>query len=253
MTDNLCGGYMPMSVTIRTNARDIYKQQQAIIKNQLPFAAAKTINDVLYLGQRDIRENLSKDFTLRNKWTQSGIRVEKADKNKLSGIIGSKDSYLKKQQEGSTLTPAEGRNIPFGIKSSKTDKIPRALFPSKLGLGTDSPTKVRGKEPFIITQGSKKRRSRSVGAKRDRRRRARKKYAGLTFSEVKQSKRENRFTGIFIRTRKGKSGLKLLYAIVPKVKIDKVDIIDKPFQKVVKANMEQRFEENLLNAIRTAK
>jgi hypothetical protein len=249
-------------LSFKSNAREIHKQQRAIIRNQIPFITMKTINDSLYLAQKHLREEvLPEKFTLRNKRSQSGIRVQRATKDRLTGTIGSVDPWMKTQSEGDEKSSA---NLPFGIRDSNDKLIPRGLFPSKLGLGSDKPKKIQGKTPFIIsTQGRKKEYGASGGrddagryrkkkAHKDRRRRARKKYNGMSLEEIKADMRRG-FTGIFIRTGKGRGDLKLLYKIASHVRIPATDWLESPTKTIVEENIEAIWEANFKEAMRTAR
>jgi len=62
-------------------------------KKQLPFAASRALNDSAFDVRKKLAVSLSDTFTIRNKWTERGLRVQKANKRNLEAIVGMVHQY----------------------------------------------------------------------------------------------------------------------------------------------------------------
>lgn len=113
-------------------------------KRQIPFALAKTLTGCVKVGQAAVREDMNGKFTLRNTFTQDGIRIKPAEKN---GAVIEADvhtaprisTYLERQEEGGMRIPINGRAhlaIPtdhlIQLAGGKDAIIPRELRPKAL-------------------------------------------------------------------------------------------------------------------------
>lgn len=89
-------------------------------KTQLPFAVASTLTAVAQDAQLEVKRRVRQAFTLRNSWTEQGVRIDPADKRgNLNRQISAKvytdtanratgaPDYLVRQEEG-------GEKVPFG-------------------------------------------------------------------------------------------------------------------------------------------
>jgi hypothetical protein len=79
----------------------------------LPFALAKTLTGCAKAGQTVVQENLGGKFTLRNKFTQQGIRIKPAEKN---GAVIEADVH--------THTDTPGHPDYLGIQEDGGEKVP---------------------------------------------------------------------------------------------------------------------------------
>lgn len=108
------------------------------------FAERNTINDMAFEAQRQGKENARNQMTLRNKWTEGSIKVERARKLTDPAITGSEQSYMRDQEFGGTNTKAGGIGVPIATTYSSGEtgrtrkKLPRArntLRRVRLGKG----------------------------------------------------------------------------------------------------------------------
>jgi hypothetical protein len=104
-------------INVKIDASQLVGELHDIQKRQLPFAMASALTATAQDGQAEVRRNLGAKFTLRNRFTEQGIRIKPADKNKLplqadvhtdtaNRKTGAPD-YLGNQEDG-------GEKIPFG-------------------------------------------------------------------------------------------------------------------------------------------
>lgn len=91
------------------------------IKRQLPFALAKGLTKTAQLAQDDVRKALPSYLTIRNTWTEKGIRIKPATKRDLTAHIYSIDKNIKLQVTGGTKRPEQGKSI--GIAASSKGRI----------------------------------------------------------------------------------------------------------------------------------
>lgn len=94
------------------------------------FAIAKSMSDLAYRSQAEVRRDLPKTFTVRRKWISQGIRVKAATKSGLWAAIYSLDSggrrpFMTRQEFGGIKSPESGTHI----------AVPRKeVFPNKTAL-----------------------------------------------------------------------------------------------------------------------
>lgn len=116
------------------------------MKKSLTFAARNALNDIAFEAREEwSKRQLPKAFTLRNNWTERGLRVEKARGRKfeeLQSKVGSVREYMLPAEEGSTQTKRgkHGVAVPTsgasgqGPKEKRTRLIRRPNYLSSLTL-----------------------------------------------------------------------------------------------------------------------
>ena len=68
--------------------------------NAVRFASVDAINHTAFQCRKAAQKSLRDKFTLRNKWTERGILVEKATKQKEYAEVFSRDWYIAQREEG---------------------------------------------------------------------------------------------------------------------------------------------------------
>ncbi|SDR52853.1 hypothetical protein [Paraburkholderia tuberum] len=96
---NVRGDFEKLPLKLRMFARD------------LPFAVSLALNDTAFDARKTIQgETLPQTFTLRNRRTQSGTKVDKASKQSLTATIGTVDWWTAEQVSGAKRAAGnEGR------------------------------------------------------------------------------------------------------------------------------------------------
>lgn len=107
------------SYTVKVDATKFVANVRDFEKKQLPFVMAKTLTNTVQDAQAVVKQNAARAFSLRNDWTQRGIRIKPAQKKGNEGRIeadvhtdtgnhksGAPD-YLGRQEDG-------GEKVPFG-------------------------------------------------------------------------------------------------------------------------------------------
>lgn len=119
------------------------------INGNSDFAAAVALTRTAQIVQKDVKEDIKRKFTLRNTWTERGIRIIPARKDKLESQVYSKDWYLPDQDEGGRRQPKEqgfflpGEDFYRVTGQDKTKVIKKKLRGSKI-VGQ----KLNGKKVF---------------------------------------------------------------------------------------------------------
>ena len=120
----------------------------------LPFATARALTWTAKDAQTKVRGELPKRFTIRNSWVSRGIQIVPAKLHNLEAEVGSRDKFMKRQEEGGTRYPL-GKHIaiPAGVKGSKKAKIkpqdrPKAL----LAAGVYNSTRRRENRVFLVNE-----------------------------------------------------------------------------------------------------
>jgi len=70
------------------------------LERQVPFATALILTRLAQSGQRELKSQLPAEFTLRTKRVLSGIKIQRATKQKLLAKVGTVDDYMAQQVTG---------------------------------------------------------------------------------------------------------------------------------------------------------
>lgn len=105
-----------------------------IYGRQIPFAMALTLTRTAQDCQKEVQRKLPTQFTIRNTWTEKGIRITPASKTNLQSSIYTKDDYMVLQNDGGVKKPRSGKvlAIPEAIRTSNTDILKRSMRPKSL-------------------------------------------------------------------------------------------------------------------------
>src|SRR3990167_1517385 len=105
-----------------------------VVRTQLPFATALALTNTAKDAQAYLRSHLGDTFHVRSAWTDKGIRFTKATKSNLEATVGSKDSYMERQEEGGTKAGKSGGMIarPIEPAPQRADITPRSKWPKAL-------------------------------------------------------------------------------------------------------------------------
>lgn len=103
-------------------------------KKQIPFATAKTLTNLTKLSVDALKLELSKEFVLRNKFTQNSIRYDKATKVNQQALVYTVSSYLPLQITGGSKQAKSKRfGIPqTGLNVNLNKKIPKSKYVGKI-------------------------------------------------------------------------------------------------------------------------
>jgi len=124
---------------------------------QFRFAGALALTRTAQIAQRDVREVMSDIFTLRNRWTWSGIRIipaRKEDADMFSAVY-SKDWYMPIHEVGGIRTPSDIGRKEFIIPQKALYRhidfkkpIPTSFRPRNI---LTNKTRLYGNKPFKRT------------------------------------------------------------------------------------------------------
>jgi hypothetical protein len=102
---------------IGIDASDLIRARRELEAKHIPFALAATLTGVVQDAQIEVQRNVRKAFTLRNRWTEQGIRIKPATPQNLQATIytdtanrrtGAPDDLVR-QEEGGEKVPVQGR------------------------------------------------------------------------------------------------------------------------------------------------
>lgn len=115
---------MQLTMTLRG---DLGPWLNFVGSDQLPYVGARALTWTAQDCQREVQRLLPQRFTIRNTWTEKGIRIQPATKSNLTAVIYSRDDYMERQETGGTKTP-KGRSLTLpttNVKRSKRDIVQR--------------------------------------------------------------------------------------------------------------------------------
>lgn len=116
-----------MEIDIRDNIREVTKGLSRTQRKQIPYAASRAINDILYpLAKKELPKEMDDAFQDgATPFTKRAFRYTKSNKKNLSAIVfaGDKqDEYLKFMVEGGIRFP-KNRTLIVSTKNSKLNKF----------------------------------------------------------------------------------------------------------------------------------
>lgn len=183
---------------------------------EIPFAISYASNRTGKNAVADLRsKTVPGKFTLRNQWTQKGIRVTYGNKRNPDVTVGTRDSYLADHEGGTMRKPRSGGRfaIPVAIRENESVRITPTKRPKRLLRGG----KFKKATPFIATMKSGK-------------------------------------EGIFVRREKGRLPIQLLYHLHREpVKIRDRDFFVRSVAQTLERRMPVNFERALIRAIGRAR
>ena len=140
-----------VSINVEANVKEVMRSLNAVQRKQIPFALAGGLTATAFDAQRAVKKNLRRKYILRNKWTEKGVRVIKANKRTLTSVVffaKSQERYMSKQQFGGTIRPSgQHLAVPQRIRKTKRKRITPAKRPRrvldqkntfKIDIGTQS-------------------------------------------------------------------------------------------------------------------
>lgn len=197
--------------------------------NQMPFATSKAINRITLLARDAIRTEMEKNFTIRRDWVVRGVDVLQYSRKQdtpIAATLGVREDrdFLNKFETGTPKTARSGRNVAVPTDfatGAKSGIVPKNLRPKALRL-----------------------------------------HAYATKAGKQQTKGERRSfllpmkdgqPGVFQRIGSGRFDIVLLYALVPTVHIRPMLGLREIAKRVIDAVTVQVFNEELANALATAR
>lgn len=132
-----------MAITVKVDMTKHVAATREFQKKQLPFVTAATLTAVAQDAQAATKGQVRKAFTLRNSWTEQGIRIKPAQKNGTNGTItadvhtdtanrktGAPD-YLGRQEDGGEKVPFGGRHF-IAVPTPYLRKMAPGVIPAEL-------------------------------------------------------------------------------------------------------------------------
>lgn len=94
-----------MAKSFSMTAHNLERALNILNARGIDFAQVKTLNDLAFKARSIGQEEISDNFTERNKWTRRSLRVRKATTRSMTAIMGSAEEYLAEQEKGFTKIP----------------------------------------------------------------------------------------------------------------------------------------------------
>lgn len=146
-----------VSITIELDAEKLIGGMTDLMREQVPYATSRAVNDVALMIQQGEREAMKQNFNIRRQWVLDGVRIIQFSNKGQDPITAILDiapdrSFLNKFEEGGMKTP-RGANIAMPtdtVRPSPADVVASALRPKSFGL---SGTGKGDRRTFIIGSG----------------------------------------------------------------------------------------------------
>lgn len=121
-------------ITIDTRSiADLTRDLTSLSKRAVPFATRNFVNDAAFSVSREAKTVVKERMTLRNRWTLSSIRVDRAKRPGDHAMVGSIEQYMRDQEFGTTKTKRgkEGVRITTGWAAGQEGAKPRTKLARK--------------------------------------------------------------------------------------------------------------------------
>lgn len=114
---------------VRADFRPISRRLDDLAKRQVPFAAARALNDTAQVAANAVRKEMPRIFDRPTPFTKNAIGVERATKQRLQARVFVKDrqaEYLEVQEIGGTRQPKKkALVIPEQMQLNQHGNMPR--------------------------------------------------------------------------------------------------------------------------------
>lgn len=145
---------------VKDNIKDVTRSLTRVQRRQIPFATVGALNSTAFAAQREIKRQLPRKFILRNRWTESGVQVRKANKRNMTAtvLMGRGREYMARQEEGGIKRPhGQHLAVPSAVRRSKRQKITKAKRPSAVLAKPRTFKATIGGQPGIYQRRGRKR------------------------------------------------------------------------------------------------
>jgi len=244
-----------MSGTLK--GADIVLRKLRDMPRQVRFATSSAINETLLVVQAwTLQTALPGQFTLRARgapWqrpgTKYGFNLKFANRNSLTGVLGSQADWLKQQEEGGIKTVQGHRvAIPTAFWKRREEimlrqKKPAALLKAYRKAVRDS----RGIQPTKKTARAR----RAAQTARNQAKKTAAAIASLAFTPFLGTGELH--PGIYVRTSKDRLSIKKLFTFTPSARIPGGLHFEDRGEVIVQKTFGDKFNRALLRAIATAR
>jgi len=112
-----------MKLEIKSNDLDVLLGKLERVRlDAVPFAVRDSLNASAFFTKREWTGEIHRRMTVRNTWTQRGIKTRNATGKQVSrmeSVVGSVRSYMSKLEEGGTVSDARGVPIHTSVASGE--------------------------------------------------------------------------------------------------------------------------------------
>lgn len=136
-----------VKITVETTAQNLGHRLRRLARSQLPIATAQALTAVAQKARDEQRSEMPRRFKIRNRRVIQGItiqRAEKADWPKTFALIGTRDAFIARFEQGGVQRPIAGRArgagparfaIPTRVVAARRTaggRIPASLKPRRI-------------------------------------------------------------------------------------------------------------------------
>lgn len=144
------------------------------VAKQIPFAMSKALNAVAFKGRTASVAKLKDVFTVRNKFVEQGVNVQRATKTNLTAVVGIEErrAFMGDHIDGGPRHPSAdkaGSAVPVAARARPTDKITPSKFAGALLAKDEARTNQRlffsqlGGDRLMLLRRLRKRETRQRG------------------------------------------------------------------------------------------
>lgn len=113
-----------LTISVKSEISALARQLDAATTRQLPFAVANALTSTAFAARDAVRASMPSRFTIRRQWVIKGIAVKKATKADLTAVVFSRDAFMRRQETGEDKLPmqAGGKYIAVPLETVKRTK-----------------------------------------------------------------------------------------------------------------------------------
>ncbi len=120
---------------IKVDIQPILKLTGKKAQKQGAYILSSSLNNLAFEARKQLKEELPKHFTLRNKWTERSLYVWKARKGESLVSVGSKAPYMADQVTGNPSKTKDNGGwfaLPRAVRKSKKQLVRKTKWPNRL-------------------------------------------------------------------------------------------------------------------------
>ena len=99
-----------MKIELKADIKQLTKKLNKVQRQQIPFAASNTLNDLAFMARTELRKQAKKKFDNPIDFTLNGFQVVKAKKTNLISVVfieSKRYEYMKLEVEGGVRMPKQ--------------------------------------------------------------------------------------------------------------------------------------------------
>lgn len=129
---------MTFLVRVDSNAPDVARAFRGLAEDEIPWATTIALTRTAIKARDEVREDMPRRFTLRNRRSQAGVQVKPAERRNWPltfSVVGHRDPWFVRQETGGVKRPEKGASsvaVPTKLVKRGSQGVAKAQKPRRL-------------------------------------------------------------------------------------------------------------------------